>query len=295
MAMPVIRGVKSRAEKFAGADRSYCIEAMMQNGFALQAGTSHDLGQNFGRAFDVKFQNKDKELEHVWQTSWGVSTRLIGGLVMTHSDDAGLVLPPKLAPVHVAIVPIYRSDDQRTSVIGKAQELAAALRDKQLVVELDDRDYKPGFKFFHWEQRGVPVRIELGPRDVAASQAVIKRRTAAAKETLPLAGLVERLVQIMDEMQRELLEAARQRTKDNTVVANSYEEVAEILEPVTAERGGGKFVMVHLADDPAVDAKIKELKASVRCIPLVDAYDGPGKCVITGQDVDRRVVVAKAY
>jgi len=301
MAMPVIQGRKTQAEKFAGAVHSFAIEAMMQNGLALQAGTSHDLGQNFGKAFNVRFQNKDKELEYVWQTSWGVSTRLIGGLIMSHSDDQGLVLPPRLAPIHVAIVPIYRSDEERAAVLEQAQRLATELRAQRLAgqalsVEVDDREgYKPGFKYFHWEQRGVPLRLELGPRDLAAGQAVVKRRDAAAKQTLPLAGLPERVLGELETMQRELLERARQRLRDHTVLANSLEELAAILEPASAEQGGGKFVMVHLKDDATCDAKIKELKASVRCLPLVDAHDGPGRCIITGEPVAQRAVVAKAY
>jgi prolyl-tRNA synthetase len=296
MAMPVIRGIKTQAEKFAGAVRSYCIEAMMQNGLALQAGTSHDLGQNFGKAFDVKFQNKDKELEYVWQTSWGVSTRLIGGLVMSHSDDGGLVLPPKLAPIHVAIVPIYRKDDERAAVVDRAQQLAQPLRERGLEVEVDDRDgYKPGHKFFHWEQRGVPIRIELGPRDLAAEQVMLKRRDGGDKQSLPMAALAEEIPQLLDQIQDGLLGSARQRLRDNTVSADSLDEIREILSDASAERGGGKFVMAHVKDDPACDAKLKELKASVRCIPLQEDPDGSGPCIITGETVPQRVVVAKAY
>jgi len=301
MAMPVIKGVKTQAEKFAGADRSYCIEAMMQNGLALQAGTSHDLGQNFGKAFNVRFQNKNKELEYVWQTSWGVSTRLVGGLIMTHSDDAGLVLPPKLAPVQVAIVPIFRKDEEREAVVGRAHQLAAELREHQLAVEVDDREgYKPGYKYFHWEQKGVPVRLELGPRDLAAGQVMLKRRDQSDKRSQSMQGLGAHLSELMDQIQEQLLERARTRLEQNTVTADSVEQLSEILGDTTAEDapsegGGGKFVMAHLKDDPACDAKIKELKASVRCIPLQDDYDGPGKCIITGEQVPQRVLISKAY
>ncbi|MFM2126104.1 MAG: hypothetical protein RL328_2555 [Acidobacteriota bacterium] len=291
MAMPVVKGIKTRAEKFAGAVSSYSIEAMMQNGLALQAGTSHDLGQNFGKAFDVQFQTNEGKLDYVWQTSWGVSTRLIGGLIMTHSDDKGLVLPPKVAPRKAVIVPIFRKEEERGPVMEVAEKLA-----KDLGAHIDTRDgQSPGAKFFHWERRGVPVVFELGPRDVASGNIVLKRRDTGTKEVIPQSGAVAKLAATLEAMQVDLLAKARQRLKDNTVTANSIEEVEEILRPVTAERGGGKFVMAHVKDDPAADARIKEFKASVRNIPLVDEYDGPGKCIITGEPVDRRVVIAKSY
>ena len=291
MAMPVIRGLKTQTEKFAGALRSYSIEAMMQNGLALQAGTSHDLGQNFGRAFDVKFQTSDGGLDYVWQTSWGVSTRLIGGLIMTHSDDKGLVLPPKLAPRPAVLVPIFRNDEERATVLERADALAG-----ELGLHVDRREgHTPGAKFFHWERMGVPVVFELGPRDLAAGKIVLKRRDTGAKEIVPQEGVGERLQATLAAIQHDLLTRARERLTANTVLANSIEEVEAILAEVTAERGGGKFVMAHLADHPANDARIKEFKASVRNIPLVDQYDGPGKCILTGAPVDRRVVIAKAY
>lgn len=291
MAVPVIKGVKTRAEKFAGALRSYSIEAMMQNGLALQAGTSHDLGQNFGRAFDVQFQSKEGKLDYVWQTSWGVSTRLIGGLIMTHSDDKGLVLPPKVAPRKSVLVPIYRKDEEKAVVMEAASKLA-----KDLGAHIDVRDgMTPGAKFFHWERLGIPVVFELGPRDVASGNMVIKRRDTGTKEVIPQSEAVAKQAEILEAMQRDLLAKARQRMQDNTVLANSIGEVEEILSSVTAEKGGGKFVMAHLKDDPANDARIKEFKASVRNIPSVDLYDGPGKCILTGETVDRRVVIAKAY
>ena len=291
MAMPVIKGVKSRAEKFAGALRSYSIESMMQNGLALQAGTSHDLGQNFGKAFDVTFQNKEGQLEHVWQTSWGVSTRLIGGLIMSHSDDKGLVLPPKLAPVKAVVVPIYRKEEEKGKVLEAAHRIA-----KELGAKVDDREgQSPGAKFFHWERRGVPVVLELGPRDLASENIVLKRRDTGTKEVIPQAAVAGRFAEVLDAMQKDLFNAAKARLQANTVTANSLGEVEEILKDVTAERGGGKFVMAHVKDDPICDARLKEFKATVRNIPLVDEYDGAGKCIVTGEEVDRRVVIAKSY
>jgi len=291
MAMPVIKGTKSRAEKFAGALKSYSIEAMMQNGLALQAGTSHDLGQNFGKAFDVKFQSKEGKLDYVWQTSWGVSTRLIGGLIMTHSDDKGLVLPPKVAPIKAVLAPIFRKDEERAQVMEVATKIG-----KELGAHIDTRDgLSPGAKFFHWERRGVPVVFELGPRDVASGNIVIKRRDTGSKEVIPQTEAATKLASTLEAIQKDLYSKAKQRLKNQTVVADSIEQVESILNDVTAEKGGGKFVMAHLKDDPQNDARIKEFRASVRNIPLVDEYDGAGKCILTGEPVERRVVIAKAY
>jgi prolyl-tRNA synthetase len=291
MAMPVIKGMKTQSEKFAGALRTYAIEAMMQNGFALQSGTSHDLGQNFGKAFDVQFQNKEGQLDYVWQTSWGVSTRLIGGLIMSHSDDKGLVLPPKLAPVKVVLVPIYRKDDEKGKVLEAAHRIA-----KDVGAKVDDREAQsPGAKFFHWERRGVPVVLELGPRDLASGNIVLKRRDTGTKGPLPQAEIGAKLSATLCEIQQNLYHTAKRRLKANTVLANSIEEVEAILSDVTAEKGGGKFVMAHVKDDPECDQRMKDFKATVRCIPLVDEYDGAGKCIITGEPVERRVVIAKAY
>ena len=291
MAMPVIKGLKTQSEKFAGALHSYSIEAMMQNGFALQAGTSHDLGQNFGKAFDVQFQNSEGQLDYVWQTSWGVSTRLIGGLIMSHSDDKGLVLPPKLAPVKTVMVPIYRKDEEKASVLEAAHRIA-----KEVGAKVDDREgQSPGAKFFHWERRGVPLVLELGPRDLASGNVVVKRRDTGTKEPMAQSEVASKLPAILDQMQKNLYDAAKQRMKDNTVLANSIEEVESLLKDVTAEKGGGKFVMAHLKDDPRCDARMKEFKATIRCIPQVDEYDGPGKCIVTGEQVEKRVVIAKAY
>jgi prolyl-tRNA synthetase len=291
MAVPVIKGLKTQSEKFAGALSSYSIEGMMQNGLALQAGTSHDLGQNFGRAFNVQFQSKEGQLDYAWQTSWGVSTRLIGCLIMAHSDDKGLVLPPKLAPNKAVLVPIYRKDEERASVLEAARKIA-----NDIGAKLDDREGPtPGAKFYHWERRGVPVVLELGPRDLASNNIVLKRRDTGAKEIVPQSETAARVPAVLDQMQRDLYSAAKQRLKDNTVLANSMQEVEDILRSVTAEKGGGKFVMAHMKDAAACDARVKEFKATIRCIPLTDEYDGPGKCIVTGESVDRRVVIAKAY
>jgi prolyl-tRNA synthetase len=284
MAMPVIKGAKTKAEKFAGALKSFSIEAMMQNGMALQAGTSHDLGQNFGKAFNVQFQSKEGKLDYVWQTSWGVSTRLIGGLIMTHSDDKGLVLPPKVAPRKSVLVPIFRKDEERAQVMEVATNLAC-----DLGIHIDAREgMSPGAKFFHWERLGVPVVFELGPRDVASSSIVMKRRDTGTKEIIRQSEAAVKLPATLQVMQRDLHAAAKRRLKENTVLANSIEEVESIVSE-------GKFVMAHLKDDSETDARIKSFKASVRNMPLVDEYDGPGKCIVTGEPVDRRVVIAKAY
>jgi len=291
MAVPVIKGVKTQSEKFAGALQSYSIEAMMQNGFALQAGTSHDLGQNFGKAFDVQFQNKEGQLDYVWQTSWGASTRLIGGLIMSHSDDRGLVLPPKLAPTKAVIVPIYGREGEKDRVLEAARRIA-----KEVGAKVDDREGQtPGAKFFHWERRGVPVILEFGPRDLASGSIVLKRRDTGNKQPIPQAELAGKLAALLGEMQKNMFDAAKQRLRTNTVLANSIGEVESILKDVTAEKGGSKFVMAHVKDDPLCDLRVKEFKATIRCIPLVDEYDGPGKCIVTGEQVDRRAVIAKAY
>jgi prolyl-tRNA synthetase len=291
MAMPVIKGVKTKAEKFAGALQSFSIEAMMQNGLALQAGTSHDLGQNCGRAFDVKFQTNEGKLDYVWQTSWGASTRLTGGLIMTHSDNEGLVLPPKVAPVPVVLVPIDRKDEERSSAMESAQKIAADLK-----LKVDNREGQtPGAKFFHWERRGVPLVSELGPRDLASGHVVLKRRDTGTKEIVPQNDLRAKIDTTLAAMQTDHHQAAKRRLQQNCITADSLSQVEEILSDVTAEKGGGKFVFAHIKDDPECDARLKDFRATVRCIPLVDQHDGPGKCVITGATVDRRSVIAKAY
>jgi prolyl-tRNA synthetase len=220
-----------------------------------------------------------------------VSTRLVGGLIMSHSDDKGLVLPPRLAPVKAVLVPIYRKEEERAKVLEAAGRIA-----REIGAKVDDREGpSPGAKFFHWERRGVPVVLELGPRDLASGNIVLKRRDTGAKTIVPQTEISARLPEALAQMQKDLYDAAKKRLRDNTVEANSMAEVESILGEVTAEKGGGKFVMAHLKDDPVCDARLKEFKATVRNIPLVDGYDGPGKCILTGEPVDRRVAIAKAY
>lgn len=297
MAMPVIRGQKTESEKFAGAVSSYCIEAMMQDGKALQAGTSHDLGQNFGKAFGVQFQNKEGVLEHVWQTSWGVSTRLIGGLIMTHSDDAGLVLPPALAPVHVAIIPIFKSDEEQERVVAAGKVLQQELVAKGYDVELDLRDERPGAKQFHWEQRGVPVRIEIGPRDLENQSCMLKRRDKGKeKQQLALSAVKDELPGIMDDLQRSLFERARAFRDQHLVLADSYDEFKQKLE----QDGVGNFVLAHWDGTAETEKKIKdETKATIRCIPFpgqgLPGEGETGVCMVTGQPSKGRVIFARAY
>jgi prolyl-tRNA synthetase len=249
------------------------------------------LGQNFGRAFDVQFQTKEGKLDYVWQTSWGVSTRLVGGLIMTHSDDKGLVLPPKVAPIKGVLVPIYRKEEERGKVLEVAQKMAA-----DLGVKVDDREGQtPGAKFFHWERRGVPLVLELGPRDVAAGNVVLKRRDTGTKEVVSQSDIGEKFSLTLEQIQTDLFDAAKARLKAHTVRADSMDQVEQILREVTAEKGGGKFVAAHLKDDPACDARLKEFKATVRNIPLKDEFDGPGNCIVTGERVAQRVVIAKSY
>jgi prolyl-tRNA synthetase len=294
MALPVIRGRKSDAEKFAGAVTTYAIEGMMQDGRALQAGTSHDLGQNFGKAFGVKFQTEQGGLEHVWQTSWGVSTRLIGGLVMAHSDDEGLVLPPKLAPVQVAIVPIFRKDHERQAVFEAGERMAAALRGVGLSTVFDGAEgLRPGAKFYKWERKGVPVRIELGPRDLAADQAVARRRTGGEREVLPLADLAARMPRILDEIQAQIYRRALEFREANTVLLEPGQPFLEALEP--APDRPLRFVRAHWCGSPACEAKIKhETRATIRSIPLHPEKD-PGPCLVCGGPSEGRVVFARAY
>jgi prolyl-tRNA synthetase len=289
MAMPVIRGQKTESEKFAGALSSFCIEAMMQDGKALQAGTSHDLGQNFGKAFDVKFQNAEGQMEYVWQTSWGVSTRLIGGLIMTHSDDNGLVCPPKLAPIHVAIVPIMKAGKE--AVVTEACEaVEKELRDQGLSVVFDKRDYKPGFKYFEWEQKGVPMRVEIGPKDVEKGSVALKGRLAEKKEFWERAGLGERISTWLDGFQNELFETAKKRRDDNTVKVDTWDEFLDVYAD-----GKSQFVMAHWDGTKETEAAIKEeTKVTIRCIPE-DAPEEEGKCIKTGAPSKRRVLFAKAY
>ncbi len=294
MAMPVIRGQKTETERFAGALSTFAIEAMMQDGKALQAGTSHDLGQNFGKAFDVKFQNKAGEIEYVWQTSWGVSTRLVGGLIMTHSDDAGLVLPPALAPIHVAIIPIFKNDAERAKVLDAGEKARRECVDAGLSVVLDDRDeLRPGAKHFDWEQKGVPARVEIGPRDVESGTCVVKRRDKdpKSKVSVPLAGVGAGLTILMGQIQTSLFERAKAFRDQRIVRVDTYDQFKQALEV----DGRGQFLLAHWDGTPQTEQKIKEdTKATIRCIPL-EGDDEPGRCVLTGRPSQRRVIFAQAY
>lgn len=290
LAMPVLRGVKTPSERFAGAVETYCIEALMQDGKALQAGTSHFLGQNFARAFDVQFQNQNNEQEYVWATSWGVSTRLIGALIMTHSDDQGLVLPPRLAPTQVVIVPIFRKDDEKTLVLESADQLVRELRDAGLSVKLDAREgYRPGWKFNEYEVQGVPVRLALGPRDVQNGTVELARRDTRTKESAPRQGLGEHVRTLLDTIQRDLFERALRFRSENTHTVDTYDEFKEVLET----KGG--FILAHWDGSAETEAQIKdETKATIRCIPL-DQQPEEGRDLISGKPSKGRVVFAKAY
>jgi prolyl-tRNA synthetase len=288
LAMPVIVGKKTDSEKFAGALHTYCIESMMQDGKALQAGTSHHLGQNFAKAFDVKFQDKDKELKYVHASSWGVSTRLIGAMVMTHSDDNGLVVPPKLAPLPVVIVPIYRNDEQKAMVLEKARALTEGW--DPLFFKIDDRDhYKPGYKFADWEVKGIPIRIELGPRDCESNEVVVARRDTSEKTPMPMDGLREKLVALLDEIQTNLFNIAKKRMDEGTIDLDSYDEYKERIE-------GGGFYRVFLdVTNPEVEETLqRDTRSTVRCIPF-DAPEEEGPCMVTGKPCKGRVIAAQAY
>jgi prolyl-tRNA synthetase len=288
LAMPVVAGRKTDREKFAGALHTYCIEALMQDGKALQAGTSHHLGTNFAKAFDVKFQDKDGELKYVHATSWGVSTRLIGAMIMTHSDDNGLVIPPKLAPVPVVFVPIWRSDEEMALTLGNAREITTGW--DPLFFKIDDRDqYKPGYKFAEWELKGIPVRIELGPRDVEAKQVVVVRRDTGEKVTMPAEGLRENLEKLLAEIQENLLTTAKQRTQDNTHVVDSYDDYK-----ARVKQGGFFRVFLDYAN-PEVEERLQnDTKSTIRCIPF-DAPEEEGPCMITGKLCKHRVYATQSY
>ena len=290
MAIPVIKGIKTESEKFAGAVRTYCIEAMMQDGKALQAGTSHYLGQNFAKAFNVQYQTQEGKLEHVYATSWGVSTRLIGALVMAHSDDDGLVLPPKLAPIHVVIVPIYKTDTERSAVLERAGKVQAELAEAW-TVRVDSREnYTAGWKFNEWELKGVPVRIEIGPRDVAQGQAVVVRRDTREKRATPFAQLKEFVTTQLVEMQTSLFDRAVKMREKRTRRVENYADFKALIEQDT-----GGFALAGWCGSAECEAAIQEeTKATIRCIPL-DRPEEKGACVRCGQPSDGRVVMAKAY
>lgn len=290
MALPVIRGKKTPSERFAGADDTYCIEAMMQDGKALQAGTSHFLGQNFAKAFDVKFTDKEGKLEHVWATSWGVSTRLMGALIMSHSDDDGLVLPPELAPIQVVAVPIFKTDEDLANITDKLMELKAALTKKGISFKYDDDNQKrPGWKFAEYEMKGVPVRIAMGPRDLANNQVEIVRRDTKEKQVVSFDNLAETIEKLLEEIQNNLFERAKAYKESRIQRVDTYEEFKEKL-----EKEGG-FFLAHWDGTDETEALVKEeTQATIRCIPL-DEPEEDGVCMVTGKPSKKRVVFAKAY
>ena len=290
MAIPVVKGLKTETERFAGAEETYCIEALMQDGKALQAGTSHFLGQNFAKAFDVKFANKEGKQEYVWGTSWGVSTRLMGALVMTHSDDKGLVLPPNLAPIQVVVVPIYRTEEQLEAITSQVNGLMADLRKLGVSVKFDNRDtQKPGFKFAEWELKGVPVRIAVGPNDLENGTYEVARRDNLSKEVVSKEGIEVYIQNLLETIQSDLFTNALNYRNSHITEVNSFEEFKEVLET----KGG--FVSAHWDGTAETEEKIKELtKATIRCIAL-DRVEESGSCVLTGNSSNGRVLFAKAY
>ncbi len=290
MAIPVVKGSKTENERFAGALETYCIEALMQDGKALQAGTSHFLGQNFAKAFDVKFATKEGGLEHVWATSWGVSTRLMGALVMTHSDDNGLVLPPKLAPIQVVIVPIYKGEEQLAEISKVADELVTDLKAAGVSVKYDDRDtQKPGWKFAQYEMQGVPVRLAIGPKDLEKGTVELARRDTLTKEFVDRSEVVEKVKTLMTEIQDSLYNKAKNYREEHTTEVDTFDEFKKVLK----EKGG--FISAHWDGTSETENKIKDLtKATIRCIPF-DREEESGKCVLTGNPSSGRVLFAKAY
>ena len=287
--LPVVRGIKSPNERFAGALETYCIEGLMQDGKALQCGTSHFLGQNFAKAFDVKFVNKENEQEYAWATSWGVSTRLMGALIMAHSDDQGLVLPPKLAPIQVVIIPIYKSPEDLAAISAKVDPIVAELKAAGISVKYDDSDnQRSGWKFAEYELKGVPVRLGLGMRDLEAGTIEVARRDNLTKESRPLEGLVGHVRELLDEIQQNIFQRALKFREDNTFPVDTWDEFKAQI-----EKGG--FISAHWDGTAETEEKIKEeTKATIRCIPLVGIAEA-GKCVYTGNDSARRVIFARAY
>ncbi|MFZ9980957.1 MAG: proline--tRNA ligase [Cyclobacteriaceae bacterium] len=290
MALPVIKGRKTEGERFPGAIDTFCIEALMQDGKALQAGTSHFLGQNFAKAFDVQFSGKDGKLDHVWGTSWGVSTRLIGGLIMAHSDDDGLILPPKLAPIHVVIVPIFRNENELAAISEAVSKITSDLKKHGLSVKFDQRDnLKPGFKFAEYELKGVPVRIAIGPRDLENGTVELARRDTKEKMVKPMNEVVTFIPQLLEEIQANIFKRASDFRAGMTTRVESYEEFKQVLDT----KGG--FVLAHWDGSKVTEAAIKEeTKATIRCIPL-DAEPEQGKCIYSGAPSSQRVVFARAY
>lgn len=290
LAVPVIKGVKTESERFAGADETYCIEALMQDGKALQAGTSHFLGQNFAKAFDVKFTSNQGKQEHVWATSWGVSTRLMGALIMTHSDDQGLVLPPKLAPYQVVIVPIYKGQEQLEAISQVANEIVQDLKLHGVTVKYDNRDtHKPGWKFNEYELKGVPLRIGIGPKDLEKRTVELARRDTLTKEFVAKEAVVDTVVHLLKEIQDNLYNKAQTYRDEHITTVNTFEEFKDVLE----SKGG--FISAHWDGTAATEDKIKEItKATIRCIPM-DAQDEQGICIYSGAPSQRKVLFAKAY
>ncbi|WP_159467634.1 proline--tRNA ligase [Dyadobacter sp. 3J3] len=290
MALPVVKGVKTANERFAGAVDTYCIEALMQDGKALQAGTSHFLGQNFATAFDVKFQDKEGKLEYVWGTSWGVSTRLMGALIMAHSDDAGLVLPPKLAPIQVVIIPIYKNEEQLTLISEKAAAITKELRKMGISVKFDNNDaYKPGYKFAEYELKGVPVRLAMGARDLENNTVEVARRDTKTKETVSLDGIAQFIGTLLDDIQVSIYNKALTFREENTMKVDTFEEFIRVLDT----KGG--FILAHWDGTSETEEKIKEeTKATIRCVPL-DSVEEQGVCIYSGKPSKRRVLFARAY
>lgn len=290
MALPVIKGVKTANERFAGAEDTYCIEALMQDGKALQAGTSHFLGQNFAKAFDVKFSDKDNKLDYVWATSWGVSTRLVGALVMAHSDDDGLILPPRIAPLQVVIVPIYKGADQKTLIDARVQELLNGLKKHGIRVKYDDSDNnRPGWKFAEYEMKGVPVRIALGARDLENNVAEVARRDTREKKSVSLDGLDESIAQLLEDIQQSMYNKAKAYRDEHITEANSWDEFVQLLDT----KGG--FIAAHWDGTAETEENIKQqTKATIRCIPLNNPQE-EGKCILSGKPSKERVLFARAY
>ena len=290
MAIPVVKGLKSDSEKFAGAVRTYCIEALMQDNRALQAGTSHMLGQNFARAFELKFQTEDGRWEHAWNTSWGVSTRLVGAIVMTHGDDNGLVLPPRLAPLQVVVVPIWKGDDPKDRILETAHGVAQTLRDRGVRVQVDEREnLSPGFKYHEWELAGVPLRVEIGPKDLEKGSVVCVARTSRAKQFVPAAEVAERVPALLENLQSELLASARARRDAATFEIDDYDDFKTKIE------APGGFLLAHWCGDASCETRVKdETKATIRCL----AFDQPasaGPCLVCGGSSRRRAHFARAY
>jgi prolyl-tRNA synthetase len=301
LAMPVVVGEKPEYDRFPGADRTYSIEAMMQDRKALQAGTSHNLGQNFSKQFDIKYLSRDQKEEFAWTTSWGVSTRLIGGVIMTHGDDSGLVIPPKIAPLHVVIVPIARNDEDKAKVNKYLAPLVKQLRglrygERKLQVKLDDRELRPGPKFFEWERKGVPLRVEVGMRDLEKGELVFARRDSSEKQSMTREAFVENVLSLLDSIQQSLYDRALSFRQQNTVEISELGAFKEFFTPKNKKKPEihGGFVLAHYAGCDETEKTLKELKVTVRCLPL-DQQEQEGKCIITGQPSRQKAIFAKAY